>query len=223
VRGNTEAAAELMASHSRKQLSADKITGLITSSRSSLGVSMLAQERQLLKELAAQTLELWREVERVDKQITELVQANNETSALAGTVGAVTAAVLVAMIGPARSYPSAGAYLKALGLNLAEHSSGESKKAGTGLHITKKGPGLPRKYLCLAALRLIQVHPLMRRWYEARGAYKGGRKTRMKAVVALMRKLARGIWHVGQGRAFEVNKLFDARRLEQHELAVVNS
>ena len=35
----------------------------------------------------------------------------------------------------------------------------------------------------------------------------------MKAVVAVMRKLARALWHVGQGKRFDAAKLFDVSRL----------
>ncbi len=87
----------------------------------------------------------------------------------------------------------------------------ESRRPGTGLRVTKRGPGLARKYLYLAALRLIMSEPLARAWYEGRKAYQGGKK--VKAVVALMRKYARGLWHVGRGQAFDAAKLFDTRRL----------
>jgi len=35
----------------------------------------------------------------------------------------------------------------------------------------------------------------------------------MKAVVAVMRKLARALWYVGQGKPFDAAKLFDVNRL----------
>ena len=65
-----------------------------------------------------------------------------------------TAAVIVAVAGDPRNYASAAAFVKSLGLNLKEHSSGESKG---GLHITKRGPGIVRMMLYMAVLRLIQT------------------------------------------------------------------
>ena len=207
-----KAAAELLARASRKALPADKIAGVIASAHDSLGMAMLEQECQLMSALARQMLDLWHEVDRIDKRLAELSEAQVETRALGAAVGAGTAAVLVAMVGPASSYPSAGAYVKAMGLNLKEYSSGESKKPGTGLHITKRGPGLLRKYLYLAALRMVQADPVVRAWYQRRKAYKSDHK--LKAVVAVMRKLARGLWHVGRaGARFDADKLFDTRRL----------
>jgi hypothetical protein len=37
---------------------------------------------------------------------------------------------------------------------------------------------------------------------------------KIKAVVALMRKLARALWHVARGKSFDAAKLFDTRRLQ---------
>lgn len=214
-----QAAAELMATYSRRRIAPETIAQVLASAQSSLGLPMLAEERMLLSELARHMLELWRQLDRIDDEIAELARSHPDTQRLAPTVGLVTSAVLVAMLGPASSYPSAGAYVKAMGLNLKEHSSGTTKKPGTGLHITKRGPGLVRKYLFLAALRLIQADPLCRAWYEARQAHRRGEK--LKAVVALMRKLARGLWHVGRGQAFDAAKLFDTRRLAALEAAQV--
>ena len=211
VAQNPEAAAKLMMSYSRGKLSSETITKVVASARTSLGVRMNEQECRLLSELAQQMLNLWREVNRIDKEIASLARSNTETMRLAPTLGVVTAAVLVALLGPVTTYESAGAYVKAIGINLKEHSSGKSKKVGTGLHITKRGPGLARKYLFLATLRLIQRDPICRAWYQSRRSYGHGEK--LKAVVALMRKLARGLWHVGRGEPFDASKLFDTSRL----------
>lgn len=214
-----DAAAELMGQFSRRKISVAKIAEVVASAHQSLGTPQLAEERTLLSELARQMLELWRQLDRIDDEIAALVRCHPDAKLLAPTVGLVTSAVLVAMAGSPSSYPSAGAYVKALGLNLKEHSSGESKKPGTGLHITKRGPGVGRKYLFLAALRLIQSDPICRAWYETRRAHRRGEK--LKAVVALMRKLARALWHVGHGQPFDAAKLFDTRRLAVDQPAQV--
>ena len=212
VAQNAEAASEFMVRTSRGNLSRDKIAGVIDSAKTTLGTPMVEQEQTLLKELADQMLALRGELDRIDAQIEELIQSEPEAATLASTVGAVTAAVLIAMLGLARSYPSAGAYVKAFGLNLTEHSSGQSKRPGSGLHISKRAPGIVRKYEWLAVLRLIQSEPLARAWYEGRKAFQCDQKP--KAVVALMRKHVRALWHVGKGEAFDVEKMFDTARLK---------
>lgn len=37
---------------------------------------------------------------------------------------------------------------------------------------------------------------------------------KLKAVTAVMRKLALALWHVAQGDAFDASKLFDTARLQ---------
>jgi len=58
----------------------------------------------------------------------------------------------------------------------------------------------------LSVLRWIERAGRARRWYEAKVARDGGVTT--KAIVALMRKLARALWHVGQGERFDERRLF---------------
>jgi transposase len=96
-----------------------------------------------------------------------------------------------------------------LGLNLKEKSSGKHQGQ---LKITKRGPGLARKYLYLAALRLIQNDPIVQCWYQRKVQRDGGHKG--KAIVAIMRKLAKSLWHVARGRAFDSQALFNVRALQ---------
>jgi hypothetical protein len=64
----------------------------------------------------------------------------------------------------------------------------------------------------MAALRLMKDDAVALSWCRARRGYKADQK--IKAVVALMRKLARALWHVARGEAFDATKLFDIRRLD---------
>ncbi len=66
----------------------------------------------------------------------------------------------------------------------------------------------------MAALRLIYRDPIVRAWYRKKVARDGGR-TKIKAVVAVTRKLVLALWHVARGEAFDASKLFDARRLDR--------
>ena len=103
---------------------------------------------------------------------------------------------------------------KAMGLNLRESSSGEQgrKPHLRRVHLTKRGPGIVRKYLYLATLRWLQGDPIAGAWYKARSGYTATSKKR--AVVALMRKLVRGLWHLSQGACYEADRLFDVRKLK---------
>jgi hypothetical protein len=48
-------------------------------------------------------------------------------------------------------------------------------------------------------------------WYQRKKQRDGGRAS--QAAVALMRKLAKALFHVGHGAVFDSTKLFDIRRL----------
>jgi transposase len=123
-------------------------------------------------------------------------------------VGKTTAVVLVSDVGDPTQFPAARTYVKAYGLNLKERSSGTKKGR---LKMTKRGPGRARRYLWLAVFRWLQADPVARAWYDKKVARDGGRK--MPAVAALMRKLAKALFHVARGETFDSTKLFDMRRL----------
>jgi len=127
---------------------------------------------------------------------------------LSSWMGVYTAAVIVTYVDP-RQYTSARAQEKACGMNLREKSSGEM--CGR-LTITKRGPGLVRQVLYLFALRMVKESEIVRAWYKRRRGYT--EESKQRAVVAVMRKLVRAMFHVARGNAFDASKLFDVRRLD---------
>jgi transposase len=202
-------ASELLRRVSRGRLSNERIDAIVNAARSSLGEPTSEGEARSIRALVQSTLELRVRLEEVRERIRAYVRERPELAQMVSTLGPVTTAVIIADLGEPSSYGSSAAFEKALGLNLKETSSG--KKVGR-LRITKRGPPRARRYLYLAALRLVHSDPTVRAWYEARTAYKAGHK--LKAVVAVMRKLARAIVHLAGGEAFDAGKLFDRRRLE---------
>lgn len=203
-------ARKLMRKIGKNFLAEEKIDLLMTSARESLGVPQLEEELQLVKELASETRRHQKASARAQAQIHKLTLVEgSQTKRLAPVVGKTTAAVLVAGVGNPSKFDCAGAYVKALGLNLKEKSSG---KSDGGLHITKRGPSMARLYLYLAVLRLLQRDRVVRAWYAKKVARDGGRT--LKALTALMRKLAMGLWHVARGADFRSTMLFDATRLQ---------
>lgn len=102
---------------------------------------------------------------------------------------------------PAR-YGSAGAYRKAMGLNLTERSSGQCKGK---LKLSKRGQRLGRKWMYFSALRWMR-EPSVRLWLENKKRRDGGHGG--KAATGIMRKLAAAAWHAGQGEVFDPKRLF---------------
>lgn len=190
-------------------LSQEKIDALIESAHSSLGVPQLEEELQLVSEIASEARRHQKAAKRARATVEKLALVEGSaTEAMAPVVGKTTSAVLVAGVGDPTKFDCPSAYVKALGLNLKEKSSGKSKG---GLHITKRGPGIARLFLYLAALRLIQRDRVVRAWYVKKVSRDAGRK--QKALIALMRKLASALWHIARGAVFDSTKLFDVTRL----------
>jgi transposase len=205
VSADRPGAAALMHRTARAGLSEDKIRAVLASAAHSLGVPCLKAERELLQWLATDVLQARQQVHRIERRIAHHVDHEPVLASLATVIGTVSAAVLLAAPGSPRDYPDAASYLKALGLNLKERSSGKHKGQ---LKITKRGPSVARFYLYFAALRLIARDPLVKRWYESRINRPGG-APKNKSVIALMRKLAKALWHVARGAAFTTDKLFN--------------
>ena len=205
---HTEAARQLMQRSGGGGLRREKIEAVLEAARQTLGMPCLEAERRLLQTLAQDMLENHRAVRQAEQALAAQVDADATLSRLAPVVGKTTAAVLVSTQGRPQDYPDAGSYLKSLGLNLKERSSGKFQGQ---LKITKRGPGIARAYLYFAALRWSYRDPVVQAWYQRKVARDGGLKG--KAIVAIMRKLAKALWHLARGGAFDSRKLFNLKAL----------
>jgi transposase len=201
-------AERLMRKASRGSLAMEKRKAVARSASETMGVPMVAGEVKVLKALATDALRARQASADAKKKVESLSVAAPSTGAMGEVVGKATAAVVVCKVGDPLSFSSAAAYEKSVGLNLKIRSSGKQKGR---LKITKRGSGYARRQLYLAALRLIQWDPVASAWYQRKVDRDGG--TKMKAVVAVMRKLTRALWHVARGNQFDSRKLFDAKRL----------
>ena len=208
VCADPDAVASFLQKASRGNLSTETVQGLIADAKSSLGVPMVEEEEQYVRRLATEALEMRQHAEQLEVSMSKHAQDDAALGRLMGWMGVFTAAVLIALCDP-RQYATARQFEKACGLNLREKSSGEH--AGR-VSITKRGPGLVRQVLYLFALRMIQGSVACRIWYKRRRGYTADSKQR--AVVAVMRKLVRAIFHVARGNEFNESKLFDLRRLD---------
>ena len=66
--------------------------------------------------------------------------------------------------------------------------------------------------LWLAVCRWVRQDPVARAWYDKKIARIAGKKS--KAIVALMRKLAGALYHIGRGDPYDASKLFAVKNLE---------
>jgi transposase len=135
------------------------------------------------------------------KKILETyVESDSKLKPMSDLMGLMTTAIFISCRVDPRNYDSPQSLLKAIGLNLKEKSSGLYSGK---LKITKRGCSIVRRYLYFAALRLIKNNPLINAWYKA----KVNEKYKKKTIVALMRKLAKALWHVARGKEFDASKL----------------
>ena len=204
----------LVGRHSRGRIGPDKLQGLLEAAQNTQGVPMLKGEADLVSAVAQEAVRKQELIQALKPPMESLLAQMPQTASLVAFLGVTTTAVLLAHLGDLNRYGSAGALQKACGLNLKVSVSGRDnlRKNPPGLHITKRGPGIVRKYLYLATLRWLQSDATARAWYEKRQGYTEPSKQR--AVVALMRKLVSLLWHLSRGACYEPSRLFDLRRLE---------
>jgi transposase len=193
-------------------LDPEKIDAVLATASTTIGMNMIDEEERMVKTVAGECRRQQKAAKEARNRLEKLSMVEGSTRNMAPVVGKTTAAVIVAAAGDPQRYDSASAFEKSLGLNLKEKSSG--KKKG-GLHITKRGSGAARMHVFLAALRLINSDHVVRAWYAKKVRRDGG-KQKSKAIVAIMRKLVRALWHVARGAEFDSSKLFDTARLDIH-------
>jgi len=214
VRERPEEAAKLMRKVGGFFLAGWKIEAVVESARDPIGRPMIQAEEAVLQEIAREARRARRKERKARAEVERLVQQDEESQQLADLMGKVTAAIFIAQLGSIADYDNAASVEKAFGLNLKVKSSGKFKGQ---LKITKRGPGLSRKYLYLGILRLIQNDPVVAAWYAVKVRNNGGCKK--KAVVAVMRKVARALWYVAKGAKFDSRKLFNVGLLKARLVA----
>ena len=196
-------AAQQLARWGGKFLEPKKVEQLVDDAGSSVGVRAQEWQQRQIRDYAQQALAARAEGQRAERQLHRLAAGHAVLQAQGKVVGVPTACVLWTSTGDPRKYHAAAAYRKAMGLNLVERSSGQYKGR---LRISKRGSARSRQWLYFAVLRLIQ-RTGVRPWYEAKKS-RNEDDARI-AVVAVMRKLAVALYHVGiDDQEFKPRRLF---------------
>lgn len=127
----------------------------------------------------------------LEARLAAIVDTLPEAAALMTIPGvaALTAGVFLGSVGDVRAYEAAGQVLALAGLNLTEYSSG--KHTGKP-HISKQGRPMMRRYLYLAASRLVAEGKPYHAWHQAALARNGG--LGKKSVIAVARKVLRTMY-----------------------------
>ena len=208
IGAEVKSAGQLLRHRGRGMLRQARVERLLDSAQDTLGVACTEGERHLIQVVASELLRSHQQIKAIEQRIGQQVEADATLTRVASVTGPATSLVLEATLGSPLDYPNAGSYLKAMGLNLKERSSGRHKGQ---LKITKRGPSLARKYQYFVALRWLYKDPIIAGWYHNKVRRDG--RLKAKAIIAIMRKLALALWYVARGEAFDSRKLFDARSL----------
>jgi transposase len=184
-------------------LSAAKAQQLVTSARQTVGVVMGGWDEERLRRYARQIQQCRGEMRACRQRLRAVTRDHAAIQRMGKVVGVPTACVLWVELGDPSVYHCGSAYRKAMGLNLAEHSSGKWEGK---LKISKRGSAQVRRWLYLAALRWLRSEPV-RSWYVQQKAQRRGEGK--AAVIGVMRKLALALYHVGgRGATFDRQRLY---------------
>jgi transposase len=189
----------------RGSLANAKLDEILASAGSTRGAEQSVYDRKAAQDYAQSALAAMREVKAARARLEELGQKNEVICRMAEAVGMVTACVLWVVLGDPNDYHCGEAYRKAMGLNLKERSSGRYRGQ---IKITKRGPAIVRRWMYLAALRMVQDAEIVD-WYEAKKARDKGRGK--GALVGVMRKLALALHATGRGETFDPRRLFPGK------------
>jgi transposase len=187
----------------RNCLPAAKAQALVDSARQTVGVTLGPWDEERLRRYACEIQDRRGAMRAARRRLGALTQSHAAICAMGEVVGVATACVLWVELGDPSAYHCGPAYRKAMGLNLAERSSGQWQGK---LKISKRGSSQVRRWLYLAALRWVRREPV-RGWYLQQKARRRGEGK--AAVVGVMRKLALALYQVGgRGVAFDRNELY---------------
>jgi len=191
----------------RGMLSAERIEQILHSARETVGVEVTREEAARVRCYATELLRAKLRLRRYKNELARLARAHPITSRMARAVGPATAGVLWLEAGDPGKYSCGRAYLKALGLNLVERSSGAYQGPQ---RISKRGSSRARRWLHFAAMRMVMEEPV-NHWYAAKVARDGGVKK--KGLTAIMRKLALALHRIAKDDVeFDPQRLFAGRR-----------
>ncbi len=193
----------------RMKLTTEKFQALFDSAKNTLGIPCSSGERDYIKQLATDLLRTHKACADVKKRMVKLTDNRKDLTELIAFCGNVTTVAFITLLGNLNQYSGTNSLIRAMGLTLKERSSGNKKGQ---LAITKRGSGKVRFYLYWLALRTIHKDPIVKAWYNRKVARDGGRK-KGKAIVAVMRKLAKALYYVAQGDQFDSQKLFNVKHL----------
>lgn len=188
---------------SRGKLGSERAKKLFSAAQGSIGVtegkeSIGMEIEHILREISSYDAFIDRIEKKMKKYLAEIPYSKYLLS-IPG-ISYVTVSGIIGEVGNFKEVHSQRAIMKLAGLNLFEVSSG--KHRGTR-HISKRGRAILRKMLYYAAINVVRRNGILHEYYQeciARGM------PRMKAIVAVMRKLLRIMFALALDKKYYISE-----------------
>jgi transposase len=196
-------------------LTEEKMAKIVASANSTVGLPMNESEVLWVKEIAGEALNAHRAQNKCERVLREQIARDPVMTRYGDAIGVPTLAVIWTEVGDPCLYGSSGAFIKAIGMNLKERSSGKRKGE---LAISKRGPALARRWIYFWAMRAVQRDEL-KGWY-AKFIQVGNTKSssehrKMKGLIALMRKLSKSLWHARvNNKNFDYSRVIESKPIQ---------
>jgi len=199
VAAGCDSLAEILHNISRGQLGVERSRMLFEAAEHSVGVregkeSMADEVRFIIERILLYNRQIFEKEEMIKRYLSEIPVSSNLLS-IKG-IGPITVGVIIGEIGNFDTFSSPRAVIKLAGLNLYEVSSG--KHIGIR-RISKRGRHLLRKILFFAAINVIRKDGILHDYYHK--LIDNG-MLRMKALIAVMRKLLKIIFSLARNKTF---------------------
>ena len=196
---------KMLQEKSSYQLGAERATELYKAAVESVGIQEgKTSIRLAIKALSDQLSLVRTQIKEAEKQINIELRGHEEGLFLKSIpqIGILTAAEIIGQTGGLKNFKNASQVEKLAGLNLYSLSSGT--KQGV-YRISKRGRGMLRKVLYLAALRTVKKGGIYRSHYE-RHLSNGMKKP--QAIIAVSKKLLRTMFALTKNeQKFDVEKV----------------
>lgn len=212
ARADTLKLAAALAKVSRGKVKKSKALKLITSAKSSIGITEGRDAAILEKDYTlGQIDDLKKKLNKITKKMISLLKSIGPSKYLLSIpgVGPITAAGFIGEVGDIEKYSSSKEVIKLAGLNLYEISSGMHKGKK---RISKRGNRFLRVTLYQCAVVAVAKNPQIRRYFKNRSK----NKNKMKVLVAVQAKLARIMFALLKGK-----KYYDPKEVERNAVASV--
>ncbi|MFC1562936.1 IS110 family transposase [candidate division KSB1 bacterium] len=194
--------AEALHNISRGQLGMERSRMLFKAAEHSVGVregkkSMAVEVRFIIQRILLYNSQIKAKEEMIKRYLSMIPVSHNLLS-MKG-IGLITVGVIIGEIGDFNAFSSSRALIKFAGLNLYEVSSGEHSGKR---RISKRGRHLLRKILFFAAINVIRKDGILHDYYHK---LVDNGMLRMKALIAVMRKLLKIIFALTRDKSFYIS------------------